>query len=56
MMRLLRWLWTGDGHRHNWETRFKRDLYSPRSNDTPIGIVAYCTCKTCGRWKRFKLT
>ena len=49
MLRFLRWLWTGDGHKHEWE-------YYTQANITAFGKLKeqkiIYKCKVCGKFKR----
>lgn len=50
MLRLLRWLWTGDGHVHSWETIMSGAL-TESGVTRPIGNYYNLRCKICGNIK-----
>jgi hypothetical protein len=49
MLRLLRWLFTGDGHIHQWEFYTYVDI---RDYGRLIGRKSVYKCKVCGKFKR----
>ena len=50
MLRLLRYLWTGDGHAHVWEVITKAEVLSP-SGLTRRSTMYDLQCKVCGNIK-----
>lgn len=51
MIRLLRFLLTGDGHMHKWEIMSK----GPRTwRGSKIGNYYDCRCSVCGKIKEFQ--
>jgi hypothetical protein len=51
MIRLLKFIFTGDWHLHIWE-----DIYSTRIEDDDgknLYTRFYCKCKICGKHVRF---
>ena len=52
MLRLLRWLLTGDSHCHQWETVAINSVGS--SPDRRIGDKYIQECKHCGKMQIFK--
>lgn len=52
MIRLLRFLLTGDGHMHKWEIMTKGPLLGFRGER--IGAYYDCRCSVCGKIKEFK--
>jgi len=59
MIRLLRFLITGDWHLHVWETKAELPVYAvtddgERVGKCPQNIQIHCQCKTCGQWKKFR--
>ena len=53
MPRLIRWLLTGSGHEHEWETLWEAELLG--EDDKIRGHQFACRCKTCGRIRDFKV-
>lgn len=51
MIRLLRFLLTGDGHMHRWEIMSKGTLTWRGSK---IGNYYECRCSVCGKIKEFQ--
>lgn len=51
MMRLMRWLLTGDGHIHHWEV-YQKGRWS--SDDGESGSFFWVRCKHCGKMKYVK--
>lgn len=56
MIRLLRWLFTGDGHAHKWEEYERYNVYNCDLNGKTDGT--YFTrwilrCEHCGKLKKF---
>lgn len=49
MIRLIRFLFTGDWHLHQWETIKE----TPCSGDGEKWTRFYCRCKHCGKHKTF---
>ncbi len=52
MLRLLRWLITGDGHLHEWEIDWIGD---ETYHDRPIGKMYILQCKHCGDLKNHRM-
>jgi len=53
MIRLLKWLITGDWHLCRWEDYDILKTFKKGHADTPICLDMICKCKTCGRYKTF---
>ena len=49
MWRLLRWLFTGDGHKHQWKYI---DYVNMTTNGRLVGRIAIYRCEICGKFKR----
>lgn len=54
MIRLIRFLITGDWHLHEWE-KDGPQLHSLNMWDEPVNYRQPCRCKRCGKIKSFKL-
>ena len=55
MIRLLRFLLTGDGHMHRWEIMSKAPLtWRVTWRGSKIGNYYECRCSVCGKIKEFK--
>lgn len=56
MLRLLRFLFTGDWHLHHWETKKSVEVFT-QGNGTgmPDAYEKQCQCSVCGAWRVFKL-
>ena len=50
MLRLFRFLFTGDWHMHNWQTLEKVTCSDP---DGGRWYRYYCKCTVCGKHKKF---
>lgn len=52
MLRILKFLFTGDWHLCKWETF---DKYKIMGNDSklPTHVQYHCKCSICGRHKKF---
>ena len=56
MLRLLRFLWTGDGHMHRWEPYGKETKYFLRDSDAlPVRSYQPVRCAVCGRISSFNI-
>jgi hypothetical protein len=54
MIKLLRFLLTGDSHSHKWKIIGERRVIGDDSSDIPIGKKYVCQCEQCGTIKVFK--
>jgi len=54
MLRLLRWLFTGDGHLHEWEQIGTTDV-RVAGQELPQSIIVTLQCKKCGNIKTTKI-
>lgn len=52
MLRIIKFLLTGDYHLHQWETIHKAKILIV---DDLAGYRIYCRCKHCGKYKTFDL-
>lgn len=55
MLRLIRFLIFGDGHRHVWADVQDGTITDPKSGNV-IGRWYDCKCSVCGARKRFRHT
>ncbi len=55
MLRLLRWLFTGDGHSHKWVRIGTNKVYAEDYPEIPIAVVVTQECEHCGKIKTFKI-
>lgn len=53
MLRLLRWLFTGDAHAHKWKIINSESMIRVRDNTT-VGIRHTLQCEGCGELKTFE--
>lgn len=56
MRRLLRFLFTGDWHLHNWEIYHTIDVYGNGINEIPTGTKIIQKCIHCGTLKEYTIT
>lgn len=49
MLRLLKWLFTGDAHLHQWKILEQRDV---NDQGSMIGTVYISQCTVCGKIKQ----
>lgn len=54
MLRLLKFLFTGDPHLHKWVLIEKRDVMDGDYSKIPVGQKYICQCEHCGKIKVFK--
>ena len=57
MIKLLRFLFTGDFHSHKWKIIDERRVHGDggfNRSDIPIGSKYVCQCEQCGTIKVFK--
>lgn len=55
---LLKFLFTGDVHSHEWVKITEFDIYEEGTNESnsyPIGRKFVCQCKHCGKFKSFDI-
>lgn len=50
MLRLLRWLFTGDGHLHQWEDV---EVIRLVNGNMTTGYTHHCKCIHCGEHRSF---
>ena len=55
MMRLFRWLFTGDGHAHKWKQIHKVDVYDSASDAMPCCAKYIMQCEICGDIKKVEV-
>lgn len=59
MIRLLRFIITGDWHLHEWEKIQEVDIYSiyddGSTSTRPTKTEYHCKCIKCGKIKNFKM-
>lgn len=56
MLRLLRFLITGDWHLHQWERRERIKISDADNPDgRSIAVKHICECKVCRAWKAFEV-
>lgn len=60
MIRLLRFLITGDWHLHQWEDKGHANVFTLDDNGNRIGtlpqrIIVRCQCRHCGAWRAFTI-
>ena len=56
MLRLLRWLFTGDGHSHKWVKVKEYDIYGNGAKSTmATSSIWLMQCEHCGNLKKFKI-
>lgn len=48
MIRLLRWLITGDGHVHKWKIIHAANLVASEDSTLPYGASYHLKCEHCG--------
>ncbi len=49
MLRLFKWLWTGDSHLHKWEIIERNNVFQSGSDKTlPVAIDFVMQCEVCG--------
>jgi len=53
MKRLLKWLFTGDGHLHKWKI-IKEGELSKTNGNSVIGVFYVMQCEKCGELKKFE--
>lgn len=53
MLKLLRFLWTGDWHTHHWEPVGQVEIYEDLTSSMPVQRRVILRCKYCGEMKRF---
>jgi len=54
MIRLLKWLFTGDGHLHKWKIIQERELTRIKDGSR-IGLMYVLQCEVCGELKQFEV-
>ena len=52
MIKLLRFLWTGSWHEHDWETQERILFFDDDSGKRPIATKYILRCKHCGTIKK----
>jgi len=55
MIRLLRWILTGDGHLHKWVKIKEVASFWNASDPLPMYTKHVCRCEICGEIKGFKV-
>ena len=55
MLKLLRFLFTGDAHLHQWEIIKEIDLYEKPNKTMPYARKYVTQCKICGSIKATKI-
>lgn len=55
MIRLFRFLITGDWHLHKWEQLRAVDIFSSDLDERPYGRRYECVCEVCGVIRKFSM-